>query len=209
MTHIITSLCLRDGGCVTVCPVECIVPGKPVARLEINYGSYSPDANNSEAGLIAAMTYVTNGYNGIQIDSGSATLYLLPCLVGFLAAQGTLAVANPGVNFAGNRRINSCDCDGDMADLKVGQFVNVRSDTKPVCRQAQHHLRILGADQPECLHGLLRIGKGIPRSGDADDADFGLPLQDKGRTRHLSHNCRTRQNSTVRRKSEALDAQIS
>ncbi|MCB2202537.1 ferredoxin family protein [bacterium] len=29
MTHIITSLCLRDGGCVTVCPVECIVAGKP------------------------------------------------------------------------------------------------------------------------------------------------------------------------------------
>jgi ferredoxin len=30
MTHIITSLCLRDAGCVDVCPVECIVPGKPV-----------------------------------------------------------------------------------------------------------------------------------------------------------------------------------
>ncbi len=30
MTHIITSLCLRDSGCVGVCPVECIVPGKPV-----------------------------------------------------------------------------------------------------------------------------------------------------------------------------------
>ncbi len=29
MTHIITSLCLRDGGCVDVCPVECIVPGTP------------------------------------------------------------------------------------------------------------------------------------------------------------------------------------
>ena len=29
MTHIITSLCLRDGGCVDVCPVECIVPGMP------------------------------------------------------------------------------------------------------------------------------------------------------------------------------------
>ena len=29
MTHIITSLCLREGSCVTVCPVECIVPGKP------------------------------------------------------------------------------------------------------------------------------------------------------------------------------------
>jgi ferredoxin len=32
MTHIITSLCLRDGGCVTVCPVECIVPGKPTDK---------------------------------------------------------------------------------------------------------------------------------------------------------------------------------
>ena len=30
MTYIITSLCLRDSGCVEVCPVECIVPGKPV-----------------------------------------------------------------------------------------------------------------------------------------------------------------------------------
>lgn len=29
MTHIITSLCLRDSGCVEVCPVECIVPGVP------------------------------------------------------------------------------------------------------------------------------------------------------------------------------------
>ena len=30
MTHIITSLCLRDGGCTTVCPVDCIGPGKPI-----------------------------------------------------------------------------------------------------------------------------------------------------------------------------------
>ena len=29
MTHVITGLCMRDGGCATVCPVECIVPGKP------------------------------------------------------------------------------------------------------------------------------------------------------------------------------------
>jgi ferredoxin len=28
MSHIITSLCLRDSGCVEVCPVECITPGK-------------------------------------------------------------------------------------------------------------------------------------------------------------------------------------
>jgi ferredoxin len=29
MPHVITSLCLRDGGCKDVCPVDCIVPGKP------------------------------------------------------------------------------------------------------------------------------------------------------------------------------------
>lgn len=27
MTHIITSLCVRDRGCIEVCPVECIIPG--------------------------------------------------------------------------------------------------------------------------------------------------------------------------------------
>ena len=32
MTHIITSLCIRDRGCIDVCPVECIVPGEPVAE---------------------------------------------------------------------------------------------------------------------------------------------------------------------------------
>ena len=29
MTHVITALCLRDGACVDVCPVECIIHGKP------------------------------------------------------------------------------------------------------------------------------------------------------------------------------------
>lgn len=32
MTHIITSLCLRDGACVEVCPVECIIPGQPTSE---------------------------------------------------------------------------------------------------------------------------------------------------------------------------------
>ncbi len=32
MTHIITSLCLRDGACMEVCPVECIIPGQPEAE---------------------------------------------------------------------------------------------------------------------------------------------------------------------------------
>jgi ferredoxin len=37
MTFIITSLCVRDGGCVTVCPVECIVPGKPQDKYPLFY----------------------------------------------------------------------------------------------------------------------------------------------------------------------------
>lgn len=32
MAHVITSLCLRDSGCAEVCPVECIVPGKPTTE---------------------------------------------------------------------------------------------------------------------------------------------------------------------------------
>jgi ferredoxin len=37
MTHVITSLCLRDSGCVEVCPVECITPGKPVEQWPAFY----------------------------------------------------------------------------------------------------------------------------------------------------------------------------
>jgi ferredoxin len=37
MTHVITSLCLRDGGCVTVCPVDCIVGGKPTDKWPLFY----------------------------------------------------------------------------------------------------------------------------------------------------------------------------
>lgn len=29
MTHVITALCLRDNGCMSVCPVDCIQPGNP------------------------------------------------------------------------------------------------------------------------------------------------------------------------------------
>jgi ferredoxin--NADP+ reductase len=29
MTHVIFDLCIRDGACVEVCPVDCIVPGEP------------------------------------------------------------------------------------------------------------------------------------------------------------------------------------
>lgn len=37
MTHIITSLCLRDNGCSDVCPVECIQPGTPTEEWPTYY----------------------------------------------------------------------------------------------------------------------------------------------------------------------------
>ena len=37
MTHVITRLCLRDSGCVDVCPVECIVPGNPTDKYPMYY----------------------------------------------------------------------------------------------------------------------------------------------------------------------------
>lgn len=37
MSHIITSLCLRDSGCVDVCPVECISRGDPSIKWPTYY----------------------------------------------------------------------------------------------------------------------------------------------------------------------------
>jgi len=37
MTHVITGLCLRDNGCIDVCPVECINAGEPVERWPTFY----------------------------------------------------------------------------------------------------------------------------------------------------------------------------
>lgn len=37
MAYIITSLCLRDRGCIEVCPVDCIVPGQPLEQYPWMY----------------------------------------------------------------------------------------------------------------------------------------------------------------------------
>lgn len=42
MPRIITNLCLRDGSCVEVCPVDCISPGKPIDQFPTYY--IDPDA---------------------------------------------------------------------------------------------------------------------------------------------------------------------
>lgn len=42
MAYVITRLCIRDGACVEVCPVECIVPG-PKDEAEWPYFYIDPD----------------------------------------------------------------------------------------------------------------------------------------------------------------------
>jgi len=37
MPHVITNLCLREGSCARVCPVECITPGKPQDKWPTYY----------------------------------------------------------------------------------------------------------------------------------------------------------------------------
>ncbi len=37
MSHVITSLCLRDNGCLDVCPVECIREGTPAEKWPTYY----------------------------------------------------------------------------------------------------------------------------------------------------------------------------
>ncbi len=37
MAHVITEICVRDGACVDVCPVECIIPGIPEDEWPLYY----------------------------------------------------------------------------------------------------------------------------------------------------------------------------
>ena len=37
MPYVITDLCLRDGSCKIVCPVDCIVPGMPIEKYPKYY----------------------------------------------------------------------------------------------------------------------------------------------------------------------------
>ncbi|WP_411752315.1 ferredoxin family protein [Serratia sp. (in: enterobacteria)] len=72
MTYVIFDLCIRDGACVDVCPVDCIVPGIPEAEWPwyyidpdtcIDCGACVPecpvDAILPEEDLPAAQVYTT------------------------------------------------------------------------------------------------------------------------------------------------------
>lgn len=88
MPHRITRLCLRDSGCVDVCPVDCIVPGEPVdqwpwyyidadacidcgaCEAECPYAAIFPeedvpDAYEAKGGEVISMPKGTPGYDQV------------------------------------------------------------------------------------------------------------------------------------------------
>ncbi|NLW72538.1 MAG: ferredoxin family protein [Chloroflexi bacterium] len=83
MSHVITELCLRDGGCVAVCPVACIVPGKPQEKWPLYYidpntcidcGACVPECPH---GAIFPKTevpddYIAGGYEILSAPLGTA-----------------------------------------------------------------------------------------------------------------------------------------
>lgn len=68
MTHVITSLCLRDSGCVEVCPVDCIVPGVPQSENPLYY--IDPDTCIDCGACVPACPY-----NAIFPESDIPTAY--------------------------------------------------------------------------------------------------------------------------------------
>ena len=66
MARVITSLCMREGSCATVCPVECIVPGKP----EDKYPGYYIDADTCiDCGACEAECPYTAIFPDIEVPS--------------------------------------------------------------------------------------------------------------------------------------------
>ena len=97
MTHVITSLCLRDNGCVSVCPVECIQPGEPETQWPTFYidpatcidcgacipecpfhaiflEDETPKANRAKGGEFINQSGLTGHYEGANHDGKKIVL---------------------------------------------------------------------------------------------------------------------------------------
>jgi ferredoxin len=124
MTHIITSLCLRDGGCIEVCPVECIVPGKPEAEWPWMY--IDPDTCIDCGACIPECPY-----EAIFTEDETPADY---------TAKGGERLSKPGdQNFAprATEHYEGHDNKGvavileETVTLQAGEVVNLREDIQP------------------------------------------------------------------------------
>jgi ferredoxin len=124
MTHIITSLCLRDGGCIEVCPVECIIPGKPESEWPWMY--IDPDTCIDCGACIPECPY-----EAIFTEDETPEAY---------TAKGGERLSKPGdPNFA-PRATEHYEGDNNKGEkiileetvlLAPGEVVNLRDDIQP------------------------------------------------------------------------------
>jgi ferredoxin len=124
MTHIITSLCLRDSGCIEVCPVECIVPGKPEGEWPWMY--IDPDTCIDCGACIPECPY--------------EAIFTEDETPGDYTAKGGERLSKPGdPNFAprATEHYEGSDNKGaaiileETVVLEAGEVVNLREDIQP------------------------------------------------------------------------------
>lgn len=124
MTHIITSLCLRDAACITVCPVECIVPGKPESEWPWMY--IDPDTCIDCGACIPECPY-----EAIFTEDEVPAEY---------TAKGGERLNTPGdPNFSsratepyeGRDNVNGVVTLEHTVTLQAGESVNLREDIQP------------------------------------------------------------------------------
>ncbi len=114
MTHIITSLCLRDRGCIEVCPVDCIVPGQPIEQYPWMY--IDPDTCIDCGACVPACPY---GAIFPEDDVPSAYTARGGEYISRVGLQGHYE----GVNSEGNRVVLDC-----VRQLEAGEVVDLRQD---------------------------------------------------------------------------------
>ncbi len=122
MTHIITSLCLRDGGCIEVCPVECIVPGKPESEWPWMY--IDPDTCIDCGACVPECPWEAIFPEDEVPDAHTAKAGQR------LSNPTDPAFAGKGAHYSGhNNKSEAVELDG-VVELAGGESVNLRGDVQ-------------------------------------------------------------------------------
>lgn len=117
MTYIITSLCLRDAGCVEVCPVECIVPGIPQEKWPWFY--IDPDTCIDCGACVPECPY-----EAIFVEDEVPSAY---------EAQGGEYISEVGLtgHFEGTNHEGEAVVLDSVRQLEAGETVDLTADIQP------------------------------------------------------------------------------
>jgi ferredoxin len=108
MPHVITSLCLRDGGCQTVCPVECIVPGTPTEKWPLFY--IDPETCIDCGACVSECPF--------------SAIFPLEEVPAEYVAKGGEYLSAPAGKESFNEVYEGTDCNGDVVNLKYTRQLN-------------------------------------------------------------------------------------